>query len=235
MAAGLGFIEFNTGDILTAASANGYLASQTVMVFASAAARTSAIASPQEGMVSYLKDTDAVEKYNGTAWVGIAAASASGLTFIQKGSFSASASVNVNTCFSSTYDNYRILIKAVNPSPVNAQLRYRMRSGSTDASGANYNFQRFFAQNSSTGAAASTAQTSGQLASVNTGVQVISLDMFNPFLAASTGFNEAGLYDGKQMECFTGLHDVATSYDGFTIFPDSGTLTGEVWVYGYAK
>jgi hypothetical protein len=71
MAAGLGFIEFTTGDILTAAAANGYLASQTVMVFADAAARTAAIASPQEGMISYLKDTNATQYYSGSAWVSI--------------------------------------------------------------------------------------------------------------------------------------------------------------------
>jgi hypothetical protein len=71
MAAGLGYIEFTTGDVLTAASANGYLASQVVMVFASAAARTSAITSPQEGMISYLKDTNATQYYSGSAWVSI--------------------------------------------------------------------------------------------------------------------------------------------------------------------
>lgn len=71
MAAGQGFIEFSTGDVLTASAANGYLASQVVMVFASAAARTSAIASPQEGMISYLKDTNAVEYYSGSAWTAV--------------------------------------------------------------------------------------------------------------------------------------------------------------------
>lgn len=71
MAAGQGYIEFSTGDVLTAAAANGYLASQVVMVFASAAARTSAIASPQEGMISYLKDTNATQYYSGSAWVSI--------------------------------------------------------------------------------------------------------------------------------------------------------------------
>lgn len=81
MAAGQGFIEFSTGDILTAAAANGYLASQVVMVFASAAARTSAIASPQEGMISYLKDTNSTEYYSGSAWVAIGGASG-GLTLI---------------------------------------------------------------------------------------------------------------------------------------------------------
>ena len=71
MAAGQGYIEFATGDVLTAAAANGYLASQVVMVFASSAARTSAIASPQEGMLSYLKDTNAVEAYDGAAWISV--------------------------------------------------------------------------------------------------------------------------------------------------------------------
>lgn len=75
MAAGLGYIEFTTGDVLTAASANGYLASQVVMVFADAAARTSAIASPQEGMISYLKDTNATQYYSGSAWVSVGGSS----------------------------------------------------------------------------------------------------------------------------------------------------------------
>lgn len=75
MAAGLGYKEFTTGDVLTAADANGYLASQVVMVFASAAARTSAIASPQEGMISYLKDTDVTQSYSGSAWVTIGGSS----------------------------------------------------------------------------------------------------------------------------------------------------------------
>jgi hypothetical protein len=79
MAAGLGFIEFSTGDVLSAAAANGYLASQTVMVFADAAARSAAITSPQEGMFSYLKDTNATQYYSGSAWVAFGG-SASPLT-----------------------------------------------------------------------------------------------------------------------------------------------------------
>ena len=71
MAAGLGYKEFTTGDVLTAADANGYLASQVVMVFANSAARTSAIASPQEGMISFRKDADAMEYYSGSAWVAV--------------------------------------------------------------------------------------------------------------------------------------------------------------------
>jgi hypothetical protein len=43
---------------------------QTVMVFADAAARTTALSGVvAEGMLSYLKDTNAVEVYNGSSWV----------------------------------------------------------------------------------------------------------------------------------------------------------------------
>lgn len=68
--AGAGFKTFNTGDVLTASDVNTYLMQQTVMVFASSAARSTALgANVAEGMLSYLKDTDVVEVYNGSAWV----------------------------------------------------------------------------------------------------------------------------------------------------------------------
>jgi hypothetical protein len=70
MAAGLGFKTFTTGEVLTAADTNGYLM-QGVLVFADAAARTAAITSPQEGQMSYLKDTNSVESYSGSAWVAV--------------------------------------------------------------------------------------------------------------------------------------------------------------------
>jgi len=112
MAAGLGFTEFATGDVLTAAAANGYLASQVVMVFASAAARTSAIASPQEGMISYLKDTDATQYYSGSAWTSIGGAGSTGdwvkiETISPSGAATATFSDNV---FSSTYKFYQLRI-----------------------------------------------------------------------------------------------------------------------------
>jgi hypothetical protein len=70
MAAGLGFKTFITGDVLTAADTNGYLM-QGVWVFANAAARDAAVTSPQEGNVCYLKDTDAIMTYSGSAWVAV--------------------------------------------------------------------------------------------------------------------------------------------------------------------
>ena len=74
--AGAGYKLFNTGDVLTAAQVNTYLNEQTVMVFASSAARTSALSGVlAEGMVSYLQDSNAVMVYNGTSWVAVGGSS----------------------------------------------------------------------------------------------------------------------------------------------------------------
>jgi hypothetical protein len=61
--------EFIAFTRLDASDVNTFLMDQSVMTFATSAARGSAIATPSEGMVSYLDDTNSVELYNGSAWV----------------------------------------------------------------------------------------------------------------------------------------------------------------------
>jgi hypothetical protein len=70
MAAGLGFKDFQTGEVLTAADVDGYLM-QGIWVFADATARNAAVTSPQEGNACYLKDTNQVLTYSGSAWVAV--------------------------------------------------------------------------------------------------------------------------------------------------------------------
>jgi hypothetical protein len=62
---------FVGGDILLASELNGFLMDQAVMVFDDAAARTTAIPSPSEGMITYLKNTNLVDKYDGANWIPI--------------------------------------------------------------------------------------------------------------------------------------------------------------------
>lgn len=86
--AGAGYKLFSTGEVLTAANVNTYLMQQTVMVFASAAARTTALSGVlSEGMISYRTDSKVLEIYNGTSWVdfsgditGVTTAANSGLS-----------------------------------------------------------------------------------------------------------------------------------------------------------
>ena len=61
--AGLGWRTFSSGAVLTAAQVQGYLQDQAVLRFASATARTSALASPNQGMVSHLTDSNTMWQY----------------------------------------------------------------------------------------------------------------------------------------------------------------------------
>jgi hypothetical protein len=68
--AGAGYKLFVNGNALSASDLNTYVQQQTVMVFASASARTTALASVlAEGMVSYRTDSHVLEIYNGSAWI----------------------------------------------------------------------------------------------------------------------------------------------------------------------
>lgn len=77
--AGLGKKTFVQGDVLNASEVNGYLMEQAVMKFASATARTTAIPSPTEGMVSWLDDLNQLYIYDGSAWVAVIATATPGL------------------------------------------------------------------------------------------------------------------------------------------------------------
>jgi hypothetical protein len=78
---GSGYKTFTAGEVLTASNVQNYLMDQSVMVFGGSAARSSAIgtANFEEGMVSYLTDTDKVEAYDGTNWLEIGGSSSGGL------------------------------------------------------------------------------------------------------------------------------------------------------------
>ena len=70
--AGAGFREFIAGEVLTAEQVQTYLQDQSVMVFDDSAARTTALGTAlAEGMVTYLKDTNAVEVWDSSAWQNI--------------------------------------------------------------------------------------------------------------------------------------------------------------------
>lgn len=69
---GSGFKDWAAGDVLTAADVDGYLMRQTVMTFADASARDTALSGVlDEGMVAYLEDVNALTVYNGSAWVAV--------------------------------------------------------------------------------------------------------------------------------------------------------------------
>jgi hypothetical protein len=242
MAAGLGYKEFTTGDVLTAADANGYLASQVVMVFASAAARTSAIASPQEGMISYLKDTNSTEYYSGSAWVAISGGSAGALVYVGGAPFSASSSQSLNNIFTSTYQNYLVVVNIDSVSTA-ANINLRMRASGTDSSASYYNnilYNDISAGSASFGNIQVNNGNTWKLADANSSTHFgFSFNLFSPQQAKTTTLESGShgyLYGAVYYQSLNGgVHAVASAYDGLTIFPASGTMTGNIRVYGYAN
>lgn len=62
---------FQDGDVLTAQDVNDYIMEQQVTVFDNEAARSSAIATPLHGMISYRKDNGRFYYYTGSNWRGL--------------------------------------------------------------------------------------------------------------------------------------------------------------------
>jgi hypothetical protein len=111
MAAGLGFKDFVTGEVLTAADVDGYLM-QGIWVFDDAAARDAAVTSPQEGNACYLKDTNEVLTYSGSVWVAVSAAG--GMTLLSTTTLSgATTTISVSA---TGYENLFVQVTGVNQS-----------------------------------------------------------------------------------------------------------------------
>ena len=67
------YLDFQVNQVLTAAQVNDYLMNQSVMTFADAAARTTALPTPNDGMMSFLEDVLQVQVYSGAVlgWTAI--------------------------------------------------------------------------------------------------------------------------------------------------------------------
>ena len=81
MPSNAGYHLFNTGDVLTAAQVQYNLQNQTIMFFADAAARDTALTGVlAEGMFAYLADTNTTVYYDGAAWQSFGTGDVTGLT-----------------------------------------------------------------------------------------------------------------------------------------------------------
>jgi hypothetical protein len=236
MAAGLGFKTFTTGDVLTADDVNGYLM-QGVLVFASAAARTSAITSPQEGQLSFLKDTNSTEYYSGSAWVAVAGTTSSpGVVFIQSATASAATTLTMDSVFTSTYKNY-LLVGSFDGS-TDATVRIRFRTSGSDNATANYNYAVFYNPNSGSlsGAGGATGDDNGKFANHgSSGTCYFSATILNPQVSEQTGWLSNGYRFSSARTDHFGNFSATTAFDGFKLYPDAGTFTGTVRLYGLAN
>jgi hypothetical protein len=158
----------------------------------------------------------------------------SGLVLLNTTSFSGSSSQSVNNVFSTNFTNYLILLNCTHA--IAGDIFMKLRASGTDAT-SNYANQRIFGFGTTlvTSTNTTTAQWPINIGS-GVGTKVSRIELFSPFVAVPTR-GLCQFFD--QSVSFTGIFGMAnsnsTSYDGFTIAPDTGTITGDVTVYGFNK
>jgi len=95
-----GWKNWAVGEVVTEPDFQTYVQNQVVQVYAGTASRGTTLGTAvEEGMVSYLEDTNAVEVYDGAAWVSIATGDITAVTAgtgLTGGGTSGSVTLNVN-------------------------------------------------------------------------------------------------------------------------------------------
>jgi hypothetical protein len=150
--------------------------------------------------------------------------------------FSGASSVSLNDVFSTTYDNYKLVIKLV--ATLDSRLDFRMRVSGADNSTSNYYKQSNISKDVAVAGAESLAQDKFIGYGTNTSTTPILCDVFSPFIAEATAFlgwnhKVETLASTHENNFSSGIHNVASSFTGISLIAASGTISGTISVYGY--
>ena len=193
-------------------------------------------ASPYEGQVIFQKDTDQLLVWNGTAWVipNSPAQNPTGLELIKIQTIgSAVTSVVVSDVFSSTYDNYKIVI---NGGVTSAQTSISMILGSSISTYYGAYIYGNYAGSGPFVAAINNAANFIYAAGADISAINCNLELQNPFLSKFTNIQALTVNYANNRGYAVGEHETNASYTAFTLAPFTGTMTGgTISVYGYRK
>jgi len=173
-------------------------------------------------------------------WVA-PAAGGGGLVKIAKTTFSGAVTASFNDVFTSTYNNYRILIQLDSTSANNQPVGMRLRVSGTDST-TNYRTATSYNEGTDTAAAYRNLRGTDEftLPEIDDNYSdewYANIDLYSPQQTRKTGFI-SGSYATKSnntemYEFTTAVNTAATSYTGFSLFSATGNLAGTVWIYGY--
>jgi len=229
---------YASGEVLDAARLN--LTNCGVPVFSGTATRDASFGGSgekvlAEGQLCYLEDSNVVQYYDGASFATVGPATAGALTLISTTTIgSAVASVTVSSAFSSTFDNYKVIVSGGTAS-VGDNCNLTLGATSTG-----YYQAAIFVSYAGVDTYSGIANGSSFVGAVmqNTNVLYANWDLLGPNLAKPTNFvgtyGYASTTAGGQWRA--GFLDDTTQYTAFTITTGSGTLTGgTIKVYGYAN
>ncbi|MCE2674344.1 MAG: hypothetical protein LW635_12245 [Microcystis sp. 53598_E5] len=158
-----------------------------------------------------------------------------GWVYVNSGTFSASSAVQVNSVFTSTYTNYKLVLQDLRLTAGTNSVSFQLSVSGTPSSTGYYSGSQYwtFAVTPSSAAfgdsnAASftglyvdaTVRSSAEFTLYNV-QQALATNIIYNTVAFTNTFRNGG-----------GTHNVATAYDGFRIVPASSTISGTWSVYG---
>ena len=150
--------------------------------------------------------------------------------------FTASSSVTADNIFTSTYANYLVLFTFDASGAVNLNMRLRV-GGVDNSTAASYARQSLEVDGTGVAGFRGTGAEFLLGAGSTTGPSTTALNLFQPAVADETLFqcNSQKQVTNPILFLNYAFHNQSTAYDGFNIFPASGTITGYYAVYGYSK
>ncbi len=158
-------------------------------------------------------------------------------------SFASASAINLNGCFSSTYESYKVIIKITASQDQVISTFARLRSGTTDTS---TNYKSFIfsplADNYTTGTSVTGTSTTGLIVGFrhsSTGNSVSSFDLHYPQLENQThiqgNYNSTGTTTLGNAGLIIGMLNDTVQYSSISFFMATGVMTGNICVYGYRK
>jgi len=173
---------------------------------------------------------------NPVAPTSIANSGGSASTTLSTTTFTGVTTVSLNGVFTSNYTNYRI-ITTFTTSVIN-DITYRLRVSGVDNAGAGAYFsQRILASSTTLAALGQTESFAVIGAAETTRAASFAVDIFRPQQALTTNWASDCVYSTSNVSYrkLAGTHNVASGFDGMTLIPSAGNITGTITIYGYAK
>lgn len=168
-------------------------------------------------------------------------ASSGGLVLVNQTNFSAASTISLNNIFSSTYDNYRVIIDLTSAS-ASSLVTVRLIASGTASTSAYYYGQTGATETGSTTNTGSSGDSSRLFLWDHNSTypyNSATMDVVSPFLTKTTKIIHQTVFVNSSSTVIhrsSGMqHSVLSSYDGLQFNVSSGNITGTVQIYGYRK
>jgi hypothetical protein len=231
---------YASGEVLTAADLN--ITNSGIPVFATTVTRDAAFGGTgektlAEGQFAYIEATNTTQYYDGATWQSVGVTP--GLVCVKaETAFSAASSVTADSVFTSTYTNYRIVIRYQTSAN---ELAMQFRAATVDTA-TGYNYQRLQASSSTVDGVQSTSQTSGFVGHSGSGafwclttLEISGVQLAEPTVYQAICSRNNSAYTSPIIVNYYGNQSASTAFDGIKLLVAAGTMTGSYTIYGYSK